>query len=97
MSKHLTQRELLATLTQTSGVDKKNVAAVLKALSSTIHSEVAKGGGILIPGTLKVICRNRPARMVRNPATGETIAKEADRKVTATILKGLKDAVAKET
>ena len=97
MSKSLPQRDLNATISAISGVDKKTVTAVLKALSLTIHSEVANGGGITLPGTLKVMCRDRPARVVRNPATGEMISKGADRRVTATILKSLKEAAAKET
>ena len=38
-------------------------------------------------------CRARPAREVRNPATGETIKKPADKQVKFTIAKALKDSV----
>jgi DNA-binding protein HU-beta len=48
---------------------------------------------VTIPGIGKVYCRERPERMVRNPATGEQIKKEADKQVKVTIAKALKDSV----
>lgn len=92
MSKTLSRRELINVMTEASGVSKKDTASVLKALSEIIHSEIAKGGSVTIPGAVKVQCKDRPARMVRNPATGEQIQKPADRKVSAAPLKALKDA-----
>ncbi|MEO1705596.1 MAG: HU family DNA-binding protein, partial [Pseudomonadota bacterium] len=41
----------------------------------------------------KIYCRERPARMVRNPSTGEMIPKDADKVVKMTIAKALKDSV----
>ena len=46
-----------------------------------------------MPGVGKIYCRERPARMVRNPATGEQISKDADKVVKMTIAKALKDSV----
>ncbi len=46
-----------------------------------------------LPGVGKIYCRERPERMVRNPATGEQIKKEADKVVKMTIAKALKDSV----
>lgn len=46
-----------------------------------------------IPWIGKIFCRERPERMVRNPATGEQMKKEADRQVKVTIAKPLKDSV----
>ena len=37
--------------------------------------------------------RERPERMVRNPATGDQFKKEADKQVKMTIAKALKDSV----
>ena len=45
------------------------------------------------PGVGKIYCRVRPERMVRNPATGEQIKKDADKVVKMTIAKALKDSV----
>jgi len=43
------------------------------------------GGGLQTPGMMgvgKFYLRERPERMVRNPATGEQIKKEADSKTS---------------
>mgnify|MGYP000013510006 CR=1 FL=1 len=68
-------------------------AAALDAVSAIVTKEVAGGGAVTIPGIGKVYCRERPERMVRNPATGEQIKKDADKQVKVTIAKALKDSV----
>lgn len=93
-TKPLTKTQLVAAVAEAAGVDKKTANNVLDALSDTIQSEVVKGGGVTIPGIIKIIAKHRPARTVRNPATGEAIEKEADRRVAATPLKAIKDALA---
>jgi DNA-binding protein HU-beta len=75
------------------GGDKKTASAALDAISAVVSKEVGNGGSVTIPGIGKVYCRERPERMVRNPATGEQIKKEADRQVKVTIAKALKDSV----
>ena len=47
----------------------------------------------MISGFLKFARVDRPARMGRNPATGEAIKIKASRRVRVTPLKGFKDAV----
>lgn len=59
-------------------------------MTGIITSEVAGGGAVTLPGVGKIYCRERPERMVRNPATGEQIKKEADKVVKVTIAKALK-------
>jgi DNA-binding protein HU-beta len=39
------------------------------------------------------MCRARPERLVRNPATGEQFTKAADKVVKMTIAKALKESV----
>ena len=73
--------------------DKKAASAALDALANVITNEVAGGGAVAIPGVGKFYCRERPERMVRNPATNEQIKKEADKVVKVTIAKALKDSV----
>ncbi|THF93644.1 MAG: HU family DNA-binding protein, partial [Sulfitobacter sp. SK025] len=51
------------------------------------------GGAVTLPGIGKIYCRERPERMVRNPATGEQFKKDADKVVKMTIAKALKDSV----
>ena len=93
MAKALTKTQLVATLADELGSDKKSAAAALDAIISVITREVSSGGAVALPGVGKIYCRERPARMVRNPATGEQIHKDADKVVKMTIAKALKDSV----
>jgi DNA-binding protein HU-beta len=75
------------------GADKKTASAALDAISAVVAREVAAGGAITLPGLGKMACRARPERQVRNPATGESVTKAADKQVKFTIAKALKDSV----
>jgi DNA-binding protein HU-beta len=89
----MTKTQLVAALADEMGSDKKTASAALDAISSIVTKEVSGGGAVTIPGIGKVFCRERPERMVRNPATGEQIKKDADKQVKVTIAKSLKDSV----
>ncbi len=93
MAKPLTKTQLVATLAEAMGTDKKSAGAALDAVSGVITREVSGGGAVTLPGVGKIYCRERPARMVRNPATGEQIHKDADKVVKMTIAKALKESV----
>lgn len=93
MAKPMTKAQLVAALAEKSGTDKKTAAAGLEALLDIITEEVSGGGAVTLPGVGKIYCRERPERMVRNPATGETMPKPADKVVKMTIAKALKDSV----
>jgi len=91
--KPMTKTQLVAALADEMASDKKTAGAALDAITSIVTKEVADGGAVTLPGIGKVYCRERPERMVRNPATGEQIKKEADKQVKVTIAKALKDSV----
>ncbi len=93
MSKPMTKTQLVAALAEKMGSDKKSAGAALDALCDIITSEVSAGGAVTLPGGGKIQCRARPERQVRNPATGETFTKPADKVVKMTIAKALKDSV----
>jgi len=93
MAKPMTKTQLVAALAEQMGSDKKSAGAALDALSDVITKEVAAGGAVTLPGVGKIYCRERPERMVRNPATGDTIKKPADKVVKITVAKALKDSV----
>ncbi|MBY6090381.1 HU family DNA-binding protein [Pseudooceanicola sp. 502str34] len=93
MAKPMTKTQLVAALAEEMGADKKTASTALDAVVSVITKEVAEGGAVTLPGVGKIYCRERPERMVRNPATGEQIKKEADKVVKMTIAKALKDSV----
>ena len=93
MSKPMTKTQLIATLADEMGSDKKSAGAALDAICDIITKEVSGGGAVTLPGIGKISCRARPERMVRNPATGEQFKKEADKVVKITIAKALKETV----
>jgi DNA-binding protein HU-beta len=91
--KPMTKTQLVAALAEEMGSDKKTAAAALDAVAAVVTKEVAAGGSVTLPGIGKVYCRERAERMVRNPATGESVKKDADKQVKVTIAKSLKDSV----
>ncbi len=93
MAKPMTKTQLVSALADEMGSDKKSANAALDALIGIITKEVGGGGAVTLPGVGKIYCRERPERMVRNPATGEQIQKPADKVVKMTIAKALKDSV----
>ncbi|MEM8554299.1 MAG: HU family DNA-binding protein [Pseudomonadota bacterium] len=93
MNKPLTKAQLVAELADAMESDKKTASKALDAITDVIVDQVSQGGSVTLPGVGKIYCRERPERMVRNPATGEQIKKDADRQVKVTIAKALKDRV----
>lgn len=92
-NKPMTKTQLVAALAEATGSDKATANATLQAITDIVTTEVTAGGAVTLPGLGKFVCRARPDRMVRNPATGEQMHKDADRVAKVTIAKALKDAV----
>ena len=93
MSKPMTKTQLVAALAEEMGSDKKTASGALDAIASVVTREVSSGGAVTLPGIGKVVCRACPERQVRNPATGETMMKAADKVVKVSIAKALKESV----
>ena len=93
MAKPMTKTQLVAAVAEAMGGEKKAAGAAIDAIVAVITKEVADGGAVTLPGVGKIYCRERPERMVRNPATGETQKKASDKVVKVTIAKALKDSV----
>lgn len=93
MSKPMTKTQLVAAIADAMGSDKKTAGAALDAIAAVVVREVTAGGAVNLPGLGKVVCKARPERQVRNPATGETVTKAADKQVKFSIAKSLKDSV----
>ncbi len=92
-TKPMTKTQFVAAVADAMGSDKKTASSALDAIAAVVSKEVAAGGSITLPGLGKVACRARPERQVRNPATGETMTKPADKTVKFAIAKALKDLV----
>ncbi len=93
MANQMTRAQLVAAIAAQTGSDRKSAGAALDALADIVTREVAAGGAVTLPGIGKVYCRERPARQVRNPGTGEMVAKPADKAVKITVAKTLKDSI----
>ncbi|MEO0357254.1 MAG: HU family DNA-binding protein [Pseudomonadota bacterium] len=93
MAKPITKTQFIAALAEEMGADKKAATAALDAVCNVTIREVVGGGSVTLPGIGKVYCRERPERMVRNPATQEMVQKAADKVVKVTVAKSLRDQV----
>ncbi|NTW14283.1 MAG: HU family DNA-binding protein [Candidatus Moranbacteria bacterium] len=89
----MTKSQLLTTLSEKTGLSKKDVAGVLDALSALAYKEVKKVGEFVLPGFGKMVKAKRKARTGVNPATGEKIKIAAKTVVKFRLAKAAKDAV----
>ncbi len=88
----MTKSELVQFLSNSAGINRKQGAAVLDALSELAVKTIKKGEKLAIPGFVTVKVQSRKARMGRNPQTGEAIkipAKKVVKAVPAATLKGI--------
>jgi len=88
----LNRRELVLALAERTETDRRSADAMLSALVDIITETVAGGEPVGITGFAKFARVDRPARMGRNPQTGEAIRIKASRRVRITALKAFKDA-----
>ena len=101
--KPMTKSELLNAISTDTGLNRRDVSAVLDALSGQISKSLGRGGAgaFALPGLIKIEKKNVPARKasrgVPNPfKPGELMdiaARPATTKVKVRALKSLKDMV----
>ena len=89
----VTLRHLAATLAESHDVPKSQVNVMLMGLVGEIAKHLKKGRRIRISGLGIIQVRRRPARMGRNPATGEAIKIKASKKIAFRAAKDLKGAI----
>ena len=89
----MNKRELAKAVAVQTDVELKTVIGVIDGFTDVVTAVVAKGVPISIPGFAKFVKVDRPARMGRNPATGEAIRIKASKKARITPVKAFKDAV----
>jgi len=92
MSK-MTKSQMIAALSEVSGLSKKDTSAFMDSLAEIVYKEVKKGGECIVPGFGKLVKVKRKAREGRNPATGETIKIPAKTVVKFRLAKVVKDTV----
>ena len=90
-AKPMTKAQLISTLADRVGLQKKMVAEVLDQLAEIGYKEAKKG--FTIPGFGKLVLVKRKARMGRNPQTGDPVKIPAKTVLKFRISKACKDAV----
>ncbi|HWQ99884.1 MAG TPA: HU family DNA-binding protein [Candidatus Methylomirabilis sp.] len=89
----MTKAQLMSALAEKTGLAKKDVNGLMDTLAEMAYTHVKKDGMFVLPGFGKLVKVHRPARMGRNPATGESIQIKAKTVVKFRVAKAAKDAV----
>ena len=89
----MNRSQLLNELAEVNEWTRKEADAFLTSFTDLITATVATGEDVAISGFAKFRRIDRPARMARNPATGEQVKVAAKRVARITPLKAFKDAV----
>ena len=89
----MNRSQLLNEFAERNEMTRKEADAVLTSLVEIITGSVAGGEDVAISGFAKFRRIDRPARLARNPATGETVKVKAKRVARITPLKNFKDSV----
>lgn len=89
----MNKRELAKSVAVHADVEVSTVTKVLEGFTDVVTAVVSKGEPVAITGFAKFVKVDRPARMGRNPATGEQIRIKASKKARITPVKAFKEAV----
>ena len=89
----MNRSQLLNKLVEVNEWSRKEADAALTSFVDIITGSVASGEDVAISGFAKFRRIDRPARLARNPATGETVKVKAKRVARITPLKNFKDSV----
>lgn len=88
-----TLKHIAADMAEEHEMSKKDAEMFLSEFIETIGDKLRRGEKIRLSGLGIFQVRNRPARMGRNPATGESIRIKASKKVAFRVAKDLKDSI----
>ena len=91
----MNKTELIAAVAEKAGMSKKDAEKAVNATFDAIAAELAKGEKVSVTGFGIFEVKDREARTVRNPVTGESIQIAATRAPSFKAGKALKDRVAK--
>ena len=89
----MNKTELTAAMAETSGLSKKDCEAALAAFTGAVETAMKSGDKVQMVGFGSFEVKKRPARVGRNPRTGEECLIPASRVVKFTPGKALKDAI----
>lgn len=89
----VTLSQLAAKIAEETSASKKDVNAMLARTVELIGGHLKKGKRVRLSGLGILQVKKRPARMGRNPATGEAIKIKASKKIAFRAAKDLKEAI----
>ena len=89
----MNKTELVAALTEKTGLTKKDAEKALNSVVDVIPESLVNGEKVQIVGFGSFEVKTRPARVARNPRTGEEIQIEASKAPVFKAGKALKDVV----
>ena len=92
-TRRMGKTELFAHFVDRFGMKRTEVRDFFEELQQLSETELRRSGEFTLPGVVKLVRQERPARAGRNPATGEQIQIAAKTVVKARIAARLKDAV----
>ncbi len=88
------KQELADKVAERTGASKADATRMVHSTLDVIEGQLQAGGEVALTGFGKFSVTNRPARMGRNPATGEALAIKASKTAKFTPGSGLKQALA---
>lgn len=89
----MNKTELIAAMTETSGLSKKDCETALAAFITTTENTLKAGNKVQLVGFGSFEVKERAARTGKNPATGEQIEIPASKSPTFKPGKAFKDAI----
>ena len=91
----MNKTELIAQVAMKAGLSKKDAEKALSAFVEVVTESLKAGDKVQLVGFGTFEAKERPARVARNPRTGETIEIEASKAPVFKAGKALKDSVNK--
>ena len=88
----MTKREIVKSVSESTGFTQKDVLTVVDEVFNTI-ADVVKNDEVSITGFGKFVTTERAERMMRNPATGEQVKVPAKKSIKFKPAKSLKDSI----
>jgi DNA-binding protein HU-beta len=90
-SKRLTKAQIMSALSEDWGVSKKQAVEMYDSFVQLVYKQIKGAGEFVMPDLGKLVKKSRPARMGRNPMTGESIKIPAKTVLKFTVAKAAKE------
>ena len=87
----MNKKELVGALAEQCGTTQSQAAEFVDAFCSTVTGQLKQNNAVAIPGFGQFVAKHRPAREMRNPATGKQMMSKAKTSAQFKPSIGLKD------